>query len=1315
MKIRNITKPIMNIKNLFPHHPVTIVRAWLAGAICGLGLLTNAQSGTILQLDLGDNSLAANGAAFTKISTADADVNNGSYYEFDNVAGTSFTLTFTNVGNWSPGTASLASDGFYNLSGNGPAYFSLSGLPAGMTVTLHACYGWDGSGRGAVVIFGGTTNTITDAGTEANPSVANMQTIGRAEVDATGTVNGTWYGQGGLDSEGQIGAMILDIEPCQPVLTLNGVSPMMVPINSVFTDPGATAVESCSGATLAVTTVGRVTNTVLGSYTLTYSAVADGTTNSITRTVNVVSSDFLNLELAENGSSVPTAAGFDRLNYYAANMSFSAASVAGATYTVVFTNVSGTWTPGGATIDEGGYYCNSGVTSGFALSGLAPGSLVTLYACWAWDGANNAAVITYADATNTLNVGSGITSPSPDTFMNVGTAVADATGAVSGTWTGNPGHQGQIGGMIFSVQAPQPHSLAVLPPGFTNNCGAGVTFTASASAGASLQWYNNVRQPVSGGTNTTLVLGYLHPSDSGNWSVVASGSGWSVTNLVPISIIDVAPPVMTMTGSSTMVLPLHAAWTEPGVTAYDSCAENNLTVTTAGTVNTSVAGEYDLTYTATTADGIQGTLSRAVVVIDTANIQADYQMEIDFQSASDFWGTSPGFAIVAPFDIGQGTYGNASIPDPMSTGSPYVLNLTNISCWDQGSYQTYQDISTAGIYNYDLNDVYSPAWFSISGLPTGVVANVYAVYGWGGQAMAAKIIYAGATNQLTVGITTNSPNPPTQDDFQFLGSAVALDGSVTGEWYGPTGPGSEGQIGGMIINIQSIPAHNAVITAATSTPQCGSSLTFAATVSGLAPFTYQWYDNHSNPIAGATNATYTLGDVRPSGIGNYTVIAKNAFGSATNSAAITDVQDTAAPIMALNGPNPAIVLVNYGSYQDAGATAFDLCAQISLPVSTDNPVDITTIGSYTVTYYATNSSGIPGSLTRTVNVVAAPNDTLMLDFAPAADGISAPAGFTKVENGPALTVGNYDFPAVAGTVYDLSFTNIGSYNTANTNESLTTDGFYSAAANGPAYFTIAGAPEGAKVTIYAIYAWDLASKYADVYFGNTNAQIVYATDPGTAPTLSSFTLIGSAPVGPSCAVSGHWQGPGGPNSEGQVGGMIIIVHTNIPPVANNLTMSAASGQPSVLKIVGAASGPVDPDGDPLTVTAVQSPTTHGGTATTDGVNVTYVSAGGFAGTDSFTYTVGDGFGGFATADVSVSVTSTNVAFNKLAMPTRNGTAYQVHYLGLPNSSYVLLKSPTLAPPVWTPVSTNQADGGGAVLFQFNAAGQTAFYRTVSVP
>jgi hypothetical protein len=67
------------------------------------------------------------------------------------------------------------------------------------------------------------------------------------------------------------------------------------------------------------------------------------------------------------------------------------------------------------------------------------------------------------------------------------------------------------------------------------------------------------------------------------------------------------------------------------------------------------------------------------------------------------------------------------------------------------------------------------------------------------------------------------------------------------------------------------------------------------------------------------------------------------------------------------------------------------------------------------------------------------------------------------------------------------------------------------------------------------------------------------------------------------------------------------------------------------------------------------------------------------------------------------------------MPTRNGTAYQVHYLGLPNSSYVLLKSPTLAPPVWTPVSTNQADGGGAVLFQFNAAGQTAFYRTVSVP
>ena len=250
-----------------------------------------------------------------------------------------------------------------------------------------------------------------------------------------------------------------------------------------------------------------------------------------------------------------------------------------------------------------------------------------------------------------------------------------------------------------------------------------------------------------------------------------------------------------------------------------------------------------------------------------------------------------GFVPVAPFDIGQGTYGDVSIPDPMLTGSSYVLSLTNISCWDQSPYLTYYNVSTAGIYNYDLGGVYAPASFTLSGLPAGVVVNIYAVDAWGGPAKAAQIIYAGATNQLTTGITTNSPNPPTQADFQFIGSALANNGAVSGTWYGPAGPASEGEIGGMIINIQSYPAHSAVVSPPSVQPQCGVSVTFTATASGGAPFTYQWYDIHTNLIAGATNATYTLVDPTVGFSGNYTVVVKNGFGSATNITTVLPVVD----------------------------------------------------------------------------------------------------------------------------------------------------------------------------------------------------------------------------------------------------------------------------------------------------------------------------------------------------------------------------------------------------------------------------------------
>jgi hypothetical protein len=1226
----------------------------LFGAACGLGLLSTAAFGQVSQqlyIDCGaTGTTVPTPAGFTKVNITSLTVGN---YTFANVAGSAYTLTVTNAGAYSAGGTTCDKDGWYTGGGTPvqSAGFTLSGLPTGETVAIYANMGWDGSGSAAKFIYGGTTNQVIAQSVTA-PSMSTLTYVGRAVVDVNGTVSAVWTGPAA--GQGQVGALIFDIEPCQPVITVLGNNPMMVPINSTFVDPGATAVESCSGSALTVITNGTVDATTLGTYTNTYTAIADGITNSATRIVNVVLSDFLNLDLAESGDGTITPAGFNRLNYSGANMTFSEPSVGGTPYSVVFTNVSGTYQSGGTTIDRDGFYCNSGVTNGFYVTGLVPGSQVTLYACWAWDGANNAAVITWTGATNLLNVGTGITLPSPTTFMNCGIEVADGTGRVSGTWTGQSGHQGQIGGMIFGIQAPVAHNITILPAGVTNSCGSSATFVAAAPGGATYQWYDNFTNPITGATNITLVLTNLHPSASGNYNFIATATNasWSATNFAVVSIYDVAPPVLTMNGNTVVVVPLNSSWADPGVTAYDTCAGNYLTVTTNGTVNTSVVGQYNLTYSATTGDGVSATNDRSVIVFDPASTATEYSLYLDYGpvDVNDYYPIFPdGFTKLLFGNLYDNIYGNVSFPDPTGVGSGLTNIFTNIGSWNTGTDYT-NTLSTDGFANHGGQ----PATFSLSGVPAGQVVKVYAVYGWGGAAQGPQIIYGGATNIVNTGITVNSPQYPTELNFQYVGSAIATNGVVTGTFYGLGGPTTEGQIGAMIYDVQNIATHSIVISPATSVPQCGSNVTFTASPSGLGPFTYQWYDNNTNLIAGATNATYTLVNVHPSSEGNYTVIAGNAYTSATNYTTVTGVFDSQAPIMALSGPSTVNIVVN-STYVDAGASAYDLCAQAPLAMTTNSTVDTTTIGSYTVTYSAVTASSTPGSIVRTVNVTAVPNLSLNLDFA-SMDGAvpPAPVGFTLLQSAVNLAaVANYSWPNVAGSIYTLSISNMSQYNTANTNEPLTTCGFYKNAGNNyPATFTMSGLQPTLKVTCYAIHAWDGAAHYADVYFGGTHAIDAGHGDPGQNPTITNFTRIGATIADSTGVVSGYWQGSTGgeTNAEGQVGGMVFVIGTNTPPVAYPITMVATNGVPSTTNVFSGAWIPTDADSDPLTVTAVQSSTAHGGTASTDGTNLTYLNSTGYNGSDTFTYVVGDGFGGFSTNTATVSVTTGTVNQPPVAGP-----------------------------------------------------------------
>ncbi|MAK56590.1 MAG: hypothetical protein CML17_12230 [Pusillimonas sp.] len=151
---------------------------------------------------------------------------------------------------------------------------------------------------------------------------------------------------------------------------------------------------------------------------------------------------------------------------------------------------------------------------------------------------------------------------------------------------------------------------------------------------------------------------------------------------------DTTAPVVTLNGSSTIELTTADTYTELGATANDHC-DGSLSVTVGGdTVDTSAAGTYTVTYSATDSSGNTGTTSRTVTVEDNA-IPCGGQ-----QSFSGNRGTYT-------YDVNLGS----------STGGTVVLNYDSFTIPDRfvvqhgGSVVIDTGYVGATSYNDDLADL----------------------------------------------------------------------------------------------------------------------------------------------------------------------------------------------------------------------------------------------------------------------------------------------------------------------------------------------------------------------------------------------------------------------------------------------------------------------------------------------------------------------------------------------------------------------------------------------------------------------------------
>ena len=178
-----------------------------------------------------------------------------------------------------------------------------------------------------------------------------------------------------------------------------------------------------------------------------------------------------------------------------------------------------------------------------------------------------------------------------------------------------------------------------------------------------------------------------------------------------------------------------------------------------------------------------------------------------------------------------------------------------------------------------------------------------------------------------------------------------------------------------------------------------------------------------------TSSIVVSGSVDTSTLGTYTLTYNVSDTSGNAAVPVTrtvNVVDTTAPVITLLGDNPMTIEVG-STFTDPGATASDAGdGDLTSSIVVSGSVDTSTIGTYTLTYNVSDTSGNAAvSVIRTVNVVdtTAPVITLLGDTT-----VTIEVGATYTDAG-ATAADNYDgdLTSSIATVNNVDTSTVGTY------------------------------------------------------------------------------------------------------------------------------------------------------------------------------------------------------------------------------------------------------------------------------------------------
>lgn len=717
------------------------------------------------------------------------------------------------------------------------------------------------------------------------------------------------------------------IDTGAPVITLLGSSPLNIERDSVFTDPGATAIDAPSeNISSNIVVSGTVNTAIVGSYTLTYNVtdVSGNAAAPVSRIVNVVDSGpvitlnganplnhSINTPFIDPGATAFDSADGDLTSSIVSSSNVNVSTVG--TYSVSYNvrDTSGNSAPTVTRVVNISDFSAPVIT----LLGSSPMN-IELGANFVDPGA------TATDNGDGDLTGSIIRSGSVDTSTagnyvlryNVSDSAGNAALLVTRTV------------IVSDTNAP----VITLNGSATISHELGQTFNdPGASAFDSSD--GNIPVRVSGSVNIntqgTYLLRYDATDSSGNAAVQV---------IRTVNVIN--GPTITLLGSNPLNHQINTTFIDPGATAFDNTdGDISSNISTAGSVNSSVAGSYNLVYNARNSLNISAPQQTRVVVV------GDFIAPVITLLGSSTVNVEQGSTYI---DAGATASDNL---DGNITGRIQVSGSVNSN--------------TAGVYvlSYSVTDLSGNAASTVS--RTVIVADN----------IAPTLTLNGSTPMNhEVGSRFIDPGASANDTYTGnISNRIQVTGSVN-----INAPGSY------------ILTYNVSDAAGNSAPAVTRTVVVADNMAPTLLLNGQSTINHSQGTAfvdpGATaNDRYegnissrivVSGTVNPNVPGTYNLrydVSDSSGNAAQSVSRRVIVGDFNAPIITRLGSASVNLLVG-ATYNDAGATASDsLDGDLTSSIIVTNPVNTAAAGVYTVRYNVSDLAGNSAvEVTRRVQVTA---------------------------------------------------------------------------------------------------------------------------------------------------------------------------------------------------------------------------------------------------------------------------------------------------------------------------------------------------------